>query len=391
MRDPRNGARRLERRLKLGFVSGDFYDHSVGTFLEPVLRTLVTSQELELHAYDTNPKRHNDTVAERLRRTFFRSSAVASLSDQELARKIHDDGIDILIDLSGHTANGRLPVFAHRPAPLQVSWLGYPGTTGLTAMDYYLADAGWLPPGRFDRQFTEKLVYLPDRWAFEVHAAAPSVGVLPALQSGALTFGSFHRPMKLNDEVLAMWSGVLRALPDSRLLLAGIPLTGSEQRLREKFAAHGILSDRLLIHDRCPMDRYLTLHHQVDLALDSLAYAGGTTTMQSLCMGVPTLTIEGATPQSRAGVGILANIGLDGFVARDAADFVARAEYWAAHFSELAAVRAGLRERLLGSAAGNPALIAGHLEQALRHMWRRWLGGQPAQTFSTMPAGAEMR
>jgi predicted O-linked N-acetylglucosamine transferase (SPINDLY family) len=381
----------VERRLKVGIVSGDLCNHSVGMFLAPVLGSLTASDGLELHAYDTNPKPQQDAVAAQLQAAFHRSSAVASLSDADIARRINDDCIDLLIDLSGHTANGRLPVFAHRPAPLQLSWLGYPGTTGLKAMDYYVADTGWLPPGRFDQQFTEKLVYLPDRWAFQVHAAAPRVGELPALRGGALTLGSFHRTMKLTDETLDLWSQALRAIPTSRLLLAGIAPGGCEERLRERFAALGIPATRLLIHGRGTMDAYLELHQQVDLALDSLAYAGATTTMHSLSMGVPTLTVDGATPQSRAGVGILANIQLDGFVAADAADFVARARYWAAHLDELAGVRATLRERLLRSSAANPALIAKHLEQAMRHMWRRWCAGLPAESFSSTLAGMEER
>jgi predicted O-linked N-acetylglucosamine transferase (SPINDLY family) len=322
-------------------------------------------------------------VAARLQASFSGWSAVGALSDSALAAKIRDDRIDILIDLAGHTGHNRLPAFALKPAPVQLSWLGYPGTTGLRAMDYYLADRHWLPGGQFERLFTEKLVYLPDRWAFELHGDAAQVNSLPALASGSLTFGSFHRLGKITLATVALWSAVLRAVPGARLLLAGLPAAGAEQQLRAQFAAHGVEQGRLMFRTRCAMKDYLALHHLVDLGLDTLAYAGGTTTMHSLSMGVPTLTVAGASSQARAGAGILANVGLDEFVAADAQDFVARARYWSAHPAELAALRSTLRARLQRSPAGQPDLIAAHIEQALRHMWRQWCAGRAAQSFAT--------
>jgi predicted O-linked N-acetylglucosamine transferase (SPINDLY family) len=370
-----------ERRLRIGFVSGDFVDHSVAMFLEPVVARLNRSPGLELHAYHN--RNFEDAVTTRLRGCFQHWHSIFAMSDADLAKRIMDDGIDILVDLYGHTGLNRLRTFAHRPAPVQVSWLGYPGTTGLQAMDYYLADRQWLPPGRFDHLFTEKLAYLPDRWAFEPHADAPAVNELPALESGRLTFGSFHRMGKLNASTLRLWSDLLTALPHSTLLLAAISPGAQQETLIEGFAAHGIAADRLRFHDRCGMSLYLGLHHQVDIALDAHPYAGATTSMHSLSMGVPTLTIAGTSSMGRAGAGIMGQAGLDAFVATDAADFVEKGCYWAEHLRELAELRAGLRARLRDSPGGQPDLIAAHLEAAFRHMWRRWCAGLPAVSFSS--------
>jgi len=368
-----------QRLLKIGMVSGDFYEHPVGQFLEPIVAELARRPGLELHAYCSNPV--DDALGRRLQSRFASFTAVNGLSDDACAERIAADRIDVLIDLSGHTADNRLPVFARKAAPVQASWLGYPGTTGLTAMDYYLADRVWLPPG-FERMFTEKLVYLPDRWAFRPHADAPAVGPLPASSAGSLTFGSFHRHGKINAACIALWSRLLRELPQTRLLLVGLRLDGAQERLLDAFAAHGVERTRLTVHGRCTLDKYLDFHRQVDIALDALPYAGATTTMHSLSMGVPTLTIAGASPQGRAGAGILGNLGLHDFIAADADDFVARARHWDQRHAELAALRAGLRDRLARSPGGQPAVFAHYFDQALRRMWSRWCQGLPPQAFA---------
>jgi predicted O-linked N-acetylglucosamine transferase (SPINDLY family) len=374
-------SRSPDRVLKVGFVSGDLYGHSVTQFLEPIVARLKDRPGLELHAYYNNTVL--DEVSGRLQASFKSWSPVCKLSDTQLAVKIINDRIDVLIDLSGHTGHTRLPVFARKPAPIQLSWLGYPGTTGLQAVDYYLADKQWLPPGRFDKLFTEKLAYLPDRWAFQPHPDTPAVGPLPALTTGRLTFGSFHRLGKINSSTIHLWSQLLLALPQAALLVVGIPMDGQQNALMAQFAAQGIGPDRLTFHGRCIMQHYLGLHHQVDIGLDTHPYAGATTTMHSLSMGVPTLTVAGTSAQARAGAGILANAALDEFIAADAADFVAKALYWAENLTELADIRAGLRARLAQSPGGQPELIALHFDAALRNMWRRWCAGLHAQSFAT--------
>ena len=370
-----------QRRLKVGFVSGDLFEHSVANFIGPILSQLKDSPGLELHVYYTNTR--HDEVSTRLQGFCRHWNAIRDLSDIDLAAKIMEDGIDVLIDLSGHTRLNRLPVFARKPAPIQISWLGYPGTTGLKAMDYYLADGDWLPPGRCDRLFTEKLVYLPARWAFEPHVYAPAVGPLPSLQTGCLTFGSFHRMEKISPATQTLWSHLLLALPQTEMLLVGIASERQRDALRQSFAARGVAADRLAFHDRCPMNVYLELHHRVDIALDTQPYSGATTTMHSLSMGVPTLTVPGTTSQARACAGILGNLGLENFIAADAADLIDKARHWSDRLSELAALRAGMRARLQRSPVGQPAHIAGHFEAALRHMWVRWCSRLPAASFAT--------
>jgi predicted O-linked N-acetylglucosamine transferase (SPINDLY family) len=372
--------RHRDRTLQVGFVSGDLYNHSVGQFLEPILTHLVRATDLRLHGYCTHSI--DDDVSRALKTRFHRFSAIDGMPDQAFYEKVLSDQIDILIDLSGHTGHNRLPVFARKPAPVQVSWLGYPGTTGLSAMDYYLADPCWLPPGRFDHQFTEKLVYLPDRWAFTGHPSAGAVSPLPALANGHLTFGSFHRLGKINAVTVKLWADLLTALPDTKLQLAGI-LNGQESMLRDQFLALGIDGARLTVLGRLPMDRYLQAHDKVDITLDTLAYSGATTTMHSLWMGVPVLTVAGLTPQANACAGILAHVDLQAFVAADLDGLIAAARYWRAHLQELAALRARLRSRVQLSPGGNPELIAAHIRSALRHMWHSWCLNQPAASFDT--------
>jgi protein O-GlcNAc transferase len=368
-----------DRRLKVGFVSGDLREHAVASSVEPLLAQLRNHAGLQLHAYHSSAA--EDGVSQRLRALVHGWHPVAALSDLQLTKKIMDDGIDILIDLSGHTGLNRLPAFARKPAPIQASWIGYPGTTGLRAMDYYLADRHFLPPGEFDRYFTEKLVYLPRNAPFQPCASAPSVNTLPALASGRLTFGSFNRPDKINDATLQLWSRLLLELPQAQMILGGIAPGTLRNSFIERFAAYGIVRERLTFHPRCDMSAYLALHRQVDICLDTIPYCGGTTTYHALWMGVPTLTAAGATPASRQGAAIMGQIGLDGFTAANAADFVALGFGWAERLAALAEVRAGLRERWQHSPTRRADVIATALHTALRHMWRRWCANLAAESF----------
>ncbi|MDM0030636.1 tetratricopeptide repeat protein [Variovorax sp. J22P271] len=377
---PHDGSRDPDRPLQVGFVSGDLYNHAVASFLEPVLQHLVGDSALVLHAYSTR-RAAEDHVSQRLRGYVRHWHAAGGLDDAELAAKVRADGIDILIDLSGHTADNRLPAFARRPAPLQVSWMGYPGTTGLESMDYYLCDPFMLPPGRFDSQFSEKLVYLPANAPFLPLAESQPVNDLPALRAGHMTFGSFNRLNKISRDVVAVWAQLLRAVPTSRMLFGAMSGQENCDALIGWFSEEGIARQRLDFHQRCAMPQYLALHHQVDLCLDTFPYNGGTTTLHALWMGVPTLTLAGATMAGRVGAGVLGHVGLEEFIAPDAAAFEAQGAAWAQRLPELAQLRAGLRDRFAQSAIGQPALIASGLQQALRTMWQRWCAGLPAASF----------
>jgi predicted O-linked N-acetylglucosamine transferase (SPINDLY family) len=368
-----------DRCLQIGFVSGDLRRHAVATFLEPVLQELRHYPAVEVHAYSNSAI--EDEVSARLQQQVKHWHPIAALTDAELSQKIIDDGIDILIDLSGHTGMHRLRTFARKPAPIQVSWIGYPGTTGLRSVDYYLGDRHWLPPGEFDRYFVEKLVYLPAAAMFQPELAAPPVNSLPALAADRITFGSFNRFGKINVATVGLWSQLLRALPESVMIIAGVDPGAQHDQLLSWFAAQGVAEERLTIHPRRGMGEYLALHNQVDLALDTFPYTGGTTTQHALWMGVPTLTVAGSTPAARQGAGILARVGIEGFTAVNASDFAAKGVYWANHPAELADLRGKLRRRFQDSIGQRPDVLVASLEGALRRMWQRWCAGLPTETF----------
>ncbi|MGG5808880.1 tetratricopeptide repeat protein [Falsiroseomonas sp. CW058] len=380
---------RRERRHagapRLGFVSGDLRAHAVSHFVAPFLFEL-SSRGFELHAYSTIPS--DDHVSAHLKRAFAGWTEAHSLPDEGLAQRIAADRIDILFDLSGHTAHHRLPVFARRAAPVQVSWIGYPGTTGLARMDYFLCNAMLAPHGLLEAQFTEKLVRLPFSTVFEPFRSEPGVGPLPALAKGHVTFGSFNRLSKVTAEVIALWSRILHAVPDARLMVAAIPDAAAEARLRAAFAVQGIDAARLVLHQRTGFDRYLALHGEVDLLLDTFPYAGGTSTCFAQWMGVPTLTLAGGTMQSRVGASLMAHLGLHGFIAESADDYAAKAVAWAARPGRLAEIRSTLRHRLALGMTDARRVVDG-LEVALHGMWRRWCHGLPAEGFDvTLPTGS---
>ena len=367
------------RRLRVGFVSADFRDHAVSSFIEPLWAALDPKQ-LEIWAYSNHPL--EDEVTLRLRGLTHQWRKVAGLSDEELAGRILQDGIDILFDLSGHTGDNRLPTFARKPAPIQVSWIGNPNTTGLQAMDYYLADRFSAPPGLLDALFTEKIVRLPSGSLFQPSGQALAVNDLPALGSGVFTFGSFNRSDKLTEGVVALWSRVLNAVPGSRMLLGGLSEASSQlDNLVAQFARHGVDKERLVFHTRVPMTRYLALHHQVDLILDTFPFTGGTTTYHAAWMGLPVLTLAGKTMASRVGLIINSNLDLPEFITESEDAFVTQAVRWSQRLPELAALRASLRLRLLASPPCQTQAVARWLEIALRTMWQRWCEGKSPESF----------
>ena len=369
-----------ERRLMIGIVSGDLNSHAIANFIEPVLAHLRYCTDLQLHAFSNNEI--EDEVSGRLRQSFAHWHRVSALKDRELVEMVKADAIDILIDLSGHTSFNRLRAFAMKAAPIQVSWLGYPGTTGLRAMDYYLADPHFLPPGRFEESFSEKIVYLPAAWTFSPHADSPDIQVLPALEAGFMTFGSFNRVGKLNPFTVRLWSRLLRAIPNSILVMAGIPLDERRHALAALFEAEGISGQRLAFFPRSDMRTYLELHGQVDICLDTFPYTGGTTTNHALWMGVPTLTLAGGTAASRQCAANLGHLGLEGFIAADVDDFVRKGLQWSSDVAALAELRSGLRERWLAAPLRRPETIAAGIGAALRHMWRLRCRNLPPQSFS---------
>jgi protein O-GlcNAc transferase len=363
-------SREPNRHLKIGFVSGDLRQHALAYFIEPLFSHLAGDDGLSIHVYSNHAA--EDTVTERLRGHVPHWNRIFALSDDALAAKISADGIDIVVDLTGHTARNRLLAFARKPAPVQCGWIGYLGTSGLRSIDYYLADRDFLPPGEFDRYFTEKIVYLPAVAPFQPNPDAPAVNPLPALESGHLTFGSFSRLSKLSRPVIALWSQLLRGLPESQMLIAGMPRDGRYESLSGWFHDEGIAPERLQFHPRCDSRSYFELHHQVDLCLDPFPFTGATTTSHALWMGVPTLTLTGQTVPGRLGPVLLHHAGLGDFVARNPQEFVEKGFCWARNLESLARLRAGLRERFLQSPIGQPSIVAQGLSVAFRQMWRSW-------------------
>lgn len=374
-----------QKCLNVGFVSADFREHSLVNFFEPVLAHLTKVNELTLYAYSTSSI--EDSVTQRLKPQFKYWNKVDELSDSALAEKIRLDQIDILVDLDGHTAGNRLICFAMKPAPIQASWLGYLATTGLTAIDYYLADAQLLPVGRFDKQFTEKIIQLPANAPFTPSALSPELTSLPALSNGFITFGCFNRIEKITPNVIKLWSALLKALPNAKLLLGGMPQDGSYNALLNTFTKHDIDLDRLIVHHRSTMADYLALHAQVDICLDTFPSNGVTTTCHAAWMGVPTLCVEGNSLMSRGAMAIMAHLGLSDFITQTHQDFVKQGVYWSEHLDDLSGIRAGLRTRFSVSALNQPEAIANHLVYAFRQMWKVWCKCRSATSFVTEANG----
>jgi predicted O-linked N-acetylglucosamine transferase (SPINDLY family) len=358
-------------RLRVGLVSGDFINHPVGYFLESLVGQLDPTL-IELIGYPTNPR--SDALTARIRPHFGGWKPLYGKSDEAAAELIHGDGIHILIDLAGHTAHNRLPVFAWKPAPVQVSWLGYFASTGVTEIDYLIADPWTLPAGD-EGQFTETIWRLPDsRLCFTAPALEIDVGPLPALANGHITFGCFNNLTKMNDAVVALWSRVLKAVPGSRLYLKAKQLKEGtvRQSTVARFAAHGIAAVRLILEGLSPRADYLASYHRVDIALDPFPYTGGTTSAEGLWMGVPVLTLAGERFLSRQGVGLLKNAGLEQWIAADGDDYVAKAVAHANDTVGLAALRGRLRPQVLESPLFDAPRLARHFESALCDMWQAW-------------------
>lgn len=315
-----------------------------------------------------------DEVSQRLQQLTDQWIPVHHLDDITLAQRIHADQIDILFDLSGHTAGNRLLAFIHKPAPIQISWIGYPNTTGLTCIDYRLVDEFVAPPGLLDAQFTEKLAYLPSGGTFAPQANAPDVNRLPALENGYITFGSFNRSNKLGRSVIAHWSQVLTAIPEARMLLGGINDLQRRQTLMDAFASHGIQRERLDFQPQLALHDYLASHHKVDILLDTMPFTSGTTINHGLWMGVPTLTLAGRTMPQRLSAAHLARTGLQDWICdtRTAASYIDTANFWATHLEQLATLRAKLRKQIETSPLRQPDIVTAGLQQTLKQMWRQW-------------------
>lgn len=375
---PLNNVKDPQRKLRVGFVSGDLRKHPVTNFLLPFWDGL-DRDHFELVAYSTTFL-NNDDVTQHLRETALLWRQVDALSNVELARLINDDAIDILFDLSGHTTYNRLPAFALRPAPVQISWIGYPGTTGLTQMDYRLLYSTVAKSKGLQEQLTERIMFIETRKLFEPHPQSPAINPLPALSNGYITFGSFNRPKKINDSVLQVWAKVMTASPQAKLLLGFMTDKGLVASVKKRLLNLGVREDQLIFRGLAEIDEYLAYHHEIDLLLDAFPYTGGTTTNHGAWMGVPTLTIAGKTVAGQQGVDIMRAYRLDEFVVADEEEYIRKALYWRDHPEELNAIRLGMRERI-PTEKEEGYNIAGTFQTALREAWGLYCRGEAPKTL----------
>jgi len=372
---PHANTRDPARTLRIGFVSADFCNHAVAFFVDQIFAHLARRPDLALVAYYNNTIQ--DKVTERLRGYFNDWQAVSTLTDEALAEKIRADGIDILFDLSGHTGKHRLLTFAHKPAPIQISWIGYPGTTGLTAMDYLIRSKWFERSGKMDDQHTEKLVLLPATMPFEHILGAPDIAEPPALRNGYVTFGSFNRNSKISDTSLSLWAQVLHAVPNAKMLIGDMSPVNRDT-LAGKFAIAGIDISRLIFHPRTQMIEYLRLHNEVDILLDTVPYTGGTTSLHALWMGVPVLARVGNTSPQRTADELLGELGLGDWVTHTNREYVERAVTAARDIEKLKKLRAGMRVIFINKPYGTPETYAAMFSCMLRTLWKRWCAGEPA-------------
>jgi protein O-GlcNAc transferase len=357
-------------QLRVGLVSADLRNHPVGFFLDGLL-SHIDPTRIGVYAYPTIAE--EDELSDRLRNLCAAWKPLVGLDDAAAASMIHADGVHVLIDLGGHTKHARLSLFAWKPAPVQASWLGYCATTGITAMDYYIADS-WTLPVEEERHFTEKIWRLPESYLCYAPAGPDlPVSPLPAQLGAPLTFGSFNNLSKMGPPVVDLWARVLAAVPGSRLFLktAQLRAATARQRVIDAFAARAIGADRLILEADIPdHGEHLAAYHRVDIALDTFPYNGVTTSAEALWMGVPVLTLAGERFLSRQGLGLLMNAGLREWVAFNPDDYVAKAVAGAANLQGLARLRASMRERLQASAGFNAPRFARHFADALWQMWR---------------------
>jgi predicted O-linked N-acetylglucosamine transferase (SPINDLY family) len=359
------------RPLRIGYVSPDFRGHPVGHLLVPLF-THHDRRQFEIVAY--SDVRAPDASTETLKSLADQWCPTVGLSDAQVAERVRADRIDILVDLALHTAGNRLLVFARKPAPVQVTMLGLPATTGLATMDYRLTDAYLDPPGTSEIDYTECSIRLPHCfWVFQPPEEAPEPGALPALQNGFVTFGCLNQFAKVSPTALDLWVRILQAIPESRLVIQAQPGSHLES-VRDRFLQGGIAATRLEFVPRVPRADYFRRYLQLDLGLDPFPYNGHNCTIESLWMGVPVVTLAGRTAVARGGVSILSNAGLPELIARSTEEYVNIAVGLARDHERLAELRRGLRTRMLASPLTDGKGYTAAVEAAFRVMWERWCG-----------------
>jgi protein O-GlcNAc transferase len=358
-----------DRRLRIGYVSPNFRQHCQAFFMVPLLEHH-DHQHFEIFCYSDVAR--PDEWTERLLGHADRAINTCGVSDADVADRVRDDGIDILVDLTMHMAQNRLLVFARKPAKIQVCWLAYPGTTGIAAIDYRVTDPYLDPPEAETDAYAEKSIRLPDTfWCYAPLTDEDPVSPLPARQHGHIRFGCLNNFLKVNEAAIALWARVMREVDSSTLTLLA-PLGDARKRMIEFFEAHGIDRGRVDFVEYQPRLLYLATYRSIDLCLDTFPYNGHTTSIDAFWMGVPVVTLVGSTVVGRAGLSQAMNLGLPELVARTADEYVRIALELSSDLDRLSALRAGLRTRIKMSPLMDAPRFARSLETAYRTIWRRW-------------------
>jgi len=360
------------RRLRIGYVSADFCNHPVSRFLEPVLANHYTT-DFDVFCY--SGAKHPDAKTDTLKRLSGHFADVAGMPDDIMAERIRSDAIDILVDLSGHTAENRLPVFARKPAPVQVTYLGYPNTSGMKAMDYRLTDRVADPLCEVSVH-TERLVRIaPCFCCYKPPHDTPAPGPLPAARNKFVTFGSTHTIARLNDGLLDLWASLLAAVPGSRILIMRTTLKGgSLDRVEGRFGLRGIDRSRIVIRNSVPAEGHMAVYRDIDIFLDSFPWSGHTTACEALWMGVPVVTLLGNRHAGRMVASVLSCLNLKEYIAQTKDDYLSIARDLAGNLDILENLRTTLRGRMAASPLCDGKSFTAGLEQAYRMMWREYCG-----------------
>ncbi len=359
------------RKLRIGYISPDFRMHSIAYFFAPLLERH-DSNVVEVYGYADVAK--PDKFTEYLKKQFYHYRNISRLGDEQIIEIIEKDKIDILVDLAGHTTDGRFAVLAYKPAPILVTWLGYPDTTGMKQVDYRFTDKlADLPQSQ--NFYTEELVFLPHGFlCYKPAESSIAVERLPAVKNGFITFGSFNNKLKINAQTISLWSQVLKANPGSRFVMKFSG--GDEKPLKnfylKQFEQLGITEDRIEIHDWKSPAEHLKLYNQVDIALDTFPYNGTTTICEAMWMGVPTISLVGQLHASRVGLSILSQVGLEFFAVSSSDEYVKKATTLVNNIESLQKIRASMRQRMLSGTLCNAKAYASGIEAAYRKMWHKW-------------------
>jgi predicted O-linked N-acetylglucosamine transferase (SPINDLY family) len=366
---PHQNDRDPDRRIRVGLVSADFMEHPVGRFILPLL---ANHDRLAFELVCYSDVRAPDVLTEEIRSLAELWRDVWELSDEKLAEQVRADKIDILVDLALHTRGHRLRAFARKPAPVQVSYLGYCGTTGVKTIDYRLTDRYLDPVGGDDSRYTENSIRLSGcYWCYQPRSEAPPVIAPPAVSRGFVTFGCLNEFSKVSKPALDCWAEILKQVPGSRLIMLA-PEGSPRNRVRDELARYGIAPNRVEFIVRFRMQTYLEMYNSIDICLDPFPYTGATTTCDALWMGVPVVSLAGATATARGGLTILSHIGLGELVAQSREQYVELAVRLAANLPRLSELRSGMRERMLASPLMDAVGLTRDVESRLREMWRRW-------------------